>query len=375
MDSTTTNSNALARPKKKVKLCIEVYEKQSDHPLFKLPNELYMQIFSYLVGDPMRKVDISSIEVNQVCRPDNYPLHQQVLALIPPFENLKTITRLNLVCKDFNMMIRGGIPPDDRLLDSSENENETNEEETNEPEEPNEFIMKDFERFWLRGFNYYFKLLYWIRTRKLESITMAYGDMTQKDYIENAKAQNVILHYERGKCATSFEDAFDYDQFTGDIDMDASDEEEVRENESSSEVHSNSTENKEEENKEAAELYNKIFKSRKPKYNDPQQSKEQILKRLKQLEIDWQSYVKYFRQDDTSFELCLDVMLMISLHMFDTFDSDNTDMYDAGSGVPIQRKYLNSWVSGSARKCHESFAQGNIFKLGKCATIQTIGKL
>ncbi|KAG2374294.1 hypothetical protein C9374_010864 [Naegleria lovaniensis] len=301
-------------PKHNVQRYERIFHESSVGALAPLPNEMILQILSFLVGDleANRKVNVADLESREATDQNRYyaaregKLSEEVTCYIPPFENIKALINLTKTSKHWHDMLTSTA--------SNSEDGET---------------LTDFEMYWLNGYNFFEKLSYWIRTGLLDDLELGQGDMNKRQVMEMTRIQNVIQHYERGKVLNDLSKAIssDWEDYGYDDDDGGEEEEEEDEDETKSKKKT-------------------IPSSKQPLFSDAESSKAQLLKRLEKLCVTAEDYCSHFRnQSSNSFRLFIFSSLMLSLNMFSALDSENTEEYwSEGSDVLLTSNYLDSWA-------------------------------
>ncbi|EFC40522.1 BRCT domain-containing protein [Naegleria gruberi] len=181
-----------------------------------LPNELVLQVISFLVGDLndfYHNVDVTTIkrDPTQTATKRNLydlsALEQGVSHLtkfIPTFDNIKALAKLSMVDKRTFELVTG---------------------------KANDADLQFMERFWLQGFVFFQKLAYWIRTDTIDNLQLGCGDLNRRQIEEMGRIQNVVQAVERGKPLDDLESAVDKENSWMDDMSDGGDDDEEEEEE------------------------------------------------------------------------------------------------------------------------------------------------
>ncbi|KAG2383699.1 hypothetical protein C9374_004370 [Naegleria lovaniensis] len=216
--SSSSSGIAIPPPKSLKTICIPYEREESSEnslgSLSELPNEMWQNILSFLVGDfeLYKKIDITKIDpsvgVTSRNRYQRQELSSDIASFLIPFENLVALIKLMQTNKELNRMLtfkRDGVH------------------------------LTDFEMFWLNGYNFFEKLFYWIRTRSLEQIKLGTGDLSRSAVEEMGKIQNIVQHFERGKSLDDLNVTIDHDswyedEYASDYDEQVDEDEEEDDN-------------------------------------------------------------------------------------------------------------------------------------------------
>ena len=223
-----------------------------------IPKELILEIISFLVGDLDRLHD--RVDMRLVSQVENY---------IPPFENIKSVIRFGSITRRLREMIVG------------------NGDEA-------------FERFWLKGFVFHQKIMYWIRTNSFDSLDLCQGDLNTTEMDEALRLEVMIAAIERGKTSQKL----DFDTISSII---------------TDPLHMND-------------------------YCDEDACKEMIQSRLNRFNISFEDYELYYKNKEHAFEMFLTQSLMLSLEMYKYMHAESlSDYWSVGENFLLSENHVENW--------------------------------